>query len=245
MRSNRGYRKEFLWLPKSEAKNLRGLKAALSFTREGEAPIYAWDETDTHLVVPREFIPVGRYPSLNFEIEDRGIHSFPKVRFGTRSHLRDAVQNLAYSSLVDGGSGLLVLSCGKGKTVSALHAASALGLPTMSVVNTEDLAHQWRSRILEHTTIKPTEIGWIQGKKWDWEGKKICIAMIQTLSSRSQEIPVKLSRRYGLVVYDEVHILGAPFFNQTAGIFSGRRWGLSATWERSDGLEELYRYHLG
>lgn len=245
MRPDRGYRKDFLWLPKKSIKNLRGMKSALSFTREGEAPIYAWDETDTHLIVPREFIPVSHYPELNFEIEDRIDWDFPRVDFRATSTLRDAVQNLAFSALVDNGSGILSLSCGKGKTVIGLHAAAAVGMPTMIVVNTSDLAHQWKSRIMEHTNLREKDIGWIQGKKWDWEGKAICIAMVQTLSSRVAEIPAELSRHFGVVIYDEVHILGAPYFNLTAGIFKGIRWGLSATWERSDGLEQLYMYHLG
>tara|TARA_Y100000034_G_scaffold135542_1_gene207911 strand:+ start:1853 stop:3205 length:1353 start_codon:yes stop_codon:yes gene_type:complete len=245
MKKDRGYRKDYLWLPKSSAKNLKGLKSALSFTREGEAPIYAWDETSTHLIVPREFIPVSRYPELNFAVEDWVFDDFPRVDFRATSNLRDAVQTLAYSALVDSGSGILSLSCGKGKTVISLHAAAALGMPTMVVVNTADLAHQWKSRILEHTDISEKDVGWIQGKKWDWEDKPICIAMIQTLSSRIEEIPEGLSRRFGLVIYDEVHMLGAPYFNQTAGLFHGTRWGLSATWERSDGLEQLYMYHLG
>ena len=245
MRSDRGYRKNYLWLPKKQIKNMKGMKAALSFERDGEAPIYAWDETNTHLVVPREFVPVSDYPSLGFDVEDQVEWDFPKADFNPTSSLRNAVQTLSFSRMVDGGSGLLVLSCGQGKTVVALHAAAALGMPTMIVVNTADLAYQWKSRIMEHTTLKEDEIGWIQGKKWDWEGKPICIAMIQTLSSRVEEIPHELTKRFGVVIYDEVHILGAPFFNQTAGLFQGVRWGLSATWERSDGLEELYRYHLG
>tara|TARA_Y100000310_G_scaffold314930_1_gene364854 strand:- start:153 stop:1493 length:1341 start_codon:yes stop_codon:yes gene_type:complete len=245
MRTDRGYRRNFLWLPKSRIKNMKGMKAALSFDREGEAPIYAWEENSTHLMVPREFVPMSGYPELGFDIEDQVSWDFPRVDFNTTSTLRDAVQTLAFTGLVDGGSGLLVLSCGKGKTVIALHGAAALGMPAMVIVNTMDLAHQWKSRILEHTSIPEEDIGWIQGKKWDWEGKTICIAMIQTLCSKADEIPDELPRHYGTAIYDEVHILGAPWFNQTAGMFHGVRWGLSATWERSDGLEELYRYHLG
>ena len=245
MRSDKGYRRNSLWIPKSATKNMRGLKSALSFTREGQAPLYAWDETDTHLIVPREFIPVNKYPELSFDVEDLVDWDFPRVSFNATSELRDAVQTLAFSSLVDSGSGLLVLACGIGKTVIALHAAAAVGMPTMIIVNTEDLAYQWKSRILEHTDIPEDQIGWIQGKKWDWEGKPICISMIQTLSSKSEEIPPNLKRHFGVVVYDEVHILGAPYFNQTADMFMGIRWGLSATPERSDGLEMLYQYHLG
>jgi superfamily II DNA or RNA helicase len=245
MHPEKGYRRDFLWLPKKQITNLKGMKAALSFDRDGEAPIYAWEENNTHLIVPREFIPVGQYPSLSFQVKDLLTWDFPRANFGTRTHLRDAVQKLAFSALVDKGSGILALSCGKGKTVISLHAAAALGMPTMIIVNTSDLAHQWKSRIIEHTTIKEEDIGWIQGSKWDWQDKPICIAMVQTLSSRSDEVPIELTRHYGTVIYDEVHILGAPYFNKTAGMFHGVRWGLSATWERSDGLEELYRYHLG
>ncbi len=85
MRTDRGYRRNFLWLPKSRIKNMKGMKAALSFEREGEAPIYAWDESRTHLMVPREFVPISGYPDLGFDIEDQIDWNFPRVDFNPRS----------------------------------------------------------------------------------------------------------------------------------------------------------------
>jgi superfamily II DNA or RNA helicase len=245
MHPDKGYRNSHLWLPKSKAKNLQGLKAVLTFEREGHTPLFAWEETDTHLVVPREFIPPEKWDDLSFEMVDRVSWDFPKTEFYATSTLREPIQTLAFAAMMESGSGIVSLACGLGKTVLALHASAATGMQTMIVVNTEDLAHQWKTRILEHTDIDEEDIGWIQGSKWDWDGKPICIAMIQTLASKASDFPTEITEQYGVVIYDEVHILGAPFFNQTADMFAGLRWGLSATWERSDGMEKLYQYHMG
>jgi superfamily II DNA or RNA helicase len=240
-----GYKGSHLWLPKSSIKNLRGIKASLTFERMGQAPIFAWEESRHHLIVPRAFIPVEEYPELDFDIIDLVVGDFPRTSYHMKSRLRDEVQHLSYLALVEDGSGILELACGKGKTVIALHAAQAVGLHTVVFVNEEGLARQWKTRILEHTDLREDQIGWIQGDKWDWEGKPITIALIQTVCSRIEEIPAGLIDQTGIVIYDEVHILGAPWFSQTAGMFKGLRWGLSATWKRSDGMEELYRYHMG
>jgi superfamily II DNA or RNA helicase len=150
------------------------------------------------------------------------------------------------TALLEGGSGLLSLACGKGKTVIAIMASAKLNTPTLVIVHTKDLMDQWVERILEFTNLTLEDIGIYRGKAVDWQ-KPVCIAMIQTLAARAQaeELPDGFESHFGVVIYDEVHHLGAPYFNTTAAVGRGLRWGLTATPDREDGLDELYKYHIG
>jgi superfamily II DNA or RNA helicase len=245
---DKGYCTERLWLPLKHIQNIAGIKHALTFPMERSAPIHAWYETKTHLVVPRSFIPYERWGDLPFEMVDRAADlEFPVVSWvEPRSELRGPIQRIAYTELLEGGSGVLSLSCGKGKTVVGLHAWAATGVPCLVVVHTEQLLWQWVERIREHTNVPETQIGVFQGKKQDWE-QPICVAMIQTLAARiaSGDLPDGFEEHFGVVIYDEVHHLGAPWFNTTASVGKGVRWGLSATPERTDGLDALYKAHIG
>jgi superfamily II DNA or RNA helicase len=243
----RGYRNDYLWLPKQAISNLRGIKNMLTFPQDQEAPIYAWDETADHLVVPREFIPYSEYGTLPYQITDLTEDKFPQLPPIQLTHdLRDAAQRIGYKSLLEGGSGVLSLACGKGKTVVALHGWAAVQRPALVVVDTKDILYQWRDRILEHTNTDEEDVGLVGDGHWNWE-HPITVASIRTLARRATEfeLPDEMEDHFGLAIYDEVHILGAPFFNTTAALCSGMRWGLSATHERDDGLDALYKYHIG
>ena len=239
-----GYRSDRLWIPLKHIHNLQGTQQSLTFLMDGQADIHAWTKTEHHLCVPREYVAYERYSDMPFDIEDVTPHTFPEIVVKPTFPLRDEIQEMGKSQLVNRGSGILSLACSKGKTVISLHAWAAVGTPALIVVPTQDLAHQWISRITEHTDIKREEVGWIQGNKWDWD-KPVAVALIQTLASRANEIPEEMRKHFGVVIYDEVHRLGAPHFNKTASIGYGIRWGLSATPFRKDGLDALYRYHTG
>tara|TARA_Y100001973_G_scaffold106807_1_gene188092 strand:- start:31797 stop:33143 length:1347 start_codon:yes stop_codon:yes gene_type:complete len=241
---DKGYRSDQLWLPLKHINNLAGVKQSLTFQMDAQPDIHAWSLTESHICVPREYIPYEKYSEMPFEIENVTPHTFPEIVVKPTFTLRDEIQEIGKSHLVNRGSGILSLSCGKGKTVISLHAWTEIGTPALIVVPTQDLAHQWISRIVEHTDIRREEVGWIQGNKWDWD-KPIAVALIQTLASRSDEIPEEMRNHFGVVIYDEVHRLGAPYFNRTASLGQGIRWGLSATPFRKDGLDALYRYHTG
>lgn len=246
MRADRGYRSDYLWLPLAKLRNLAAIKNSLTFPQDQKAPIHAYHMTKNHIIVPREYIPYDQWETLDFVIEDRTPESFPRVDAYSGTKLRDAVQTTAYSSLLEHGSGILSLSCGKGKTVVSLKAWVKTGVPALVVVHTKELRNQWVERIIEHTSLTEDEVGTYQGKVEDWE-KPICVAMIQTLASRVQsgDLPEGFEDHFGVVIYDEVHHLGAPYFNTTAALGKGLRWGLSATPDRDDGLDALYQYHLG
>jgi superfamily II DNA or RNA helicase len=243
---DKGYRMEHLWLPLSKIGNLNAIRNSLTFPLEQQVPVHAYETTEDHILVPREYIPYDQWEQLDFEIEDRTLDSFPGVQVEAISTLRDDVQKDGYTSLLNSGNGILTLSCGKGKTVVSLVAWTRLKVPLLVVVHTQELMNQWRQRIVEHTTIRSEQIGTYRGKTEDWQ-KPVCIAMIQTLAARMQEeaLPDGFEKHFGVVIYDEVHHLGAPYFNTTAAVGAGLRWGLSATPERDDGLDELYQAHIG
>lgn len=248
MSPDRGYRKDWLWLPLSRVGNLQGLQNSLTYYTEGGGPpLKAWSIVGDHLVVPREYIPFERWKDMPFEIVDNTQTNFPVLEgVQTKSYLQGPVQHTSLSSMLEKGSGLLSLACGKGKTVIALHAWAKTKVPGLVVVHTIDLEEQWRERITEHTNITDAEIGRIRGDKMDWE-KPIVVGSIQTLAARveNDQLPEEMRNHFGVVLYDEVHHLGAPYFNETAAIGKGIRWGLSATPSRRDGLDMLYQYHLG
>jgi superfamily II DNA or RNA helicase len=198
--------------------------------------------------VPRAFIPFERWADLPFNIEDVSLETFPQVEGVELTFpLYAGAQENSYVAMLEGGSGVLSLACGKGKTVVALHAWAATQVPGLIVVHTRDLMEQWIDRICEHTNIERDEIGVYQGKSTKSWDKIITVAMIQTLVARvkSGDIPEGFEEHFGVFIFDEVHHLGAPGFNTAAPLGRGTRWGLSATPDRSDGLEKLYQYHLG
>ncbi|HSG27419.1 MAG TPA: DEAD/DEAH box helicase family protein, partial [Candidatus Krumholzibacterium sp.] len=223
------------------------IRNALTFPISGGTSIIsALEETDTHYVVPREYIPFSEWSDLDFPIEDRTFSNFPKVKVRCSASPRDVIQREAHQALLEHGNGVLALACGKGKTVVSIMAWCDLETPALIVVHTRDLMKQWKERILEFTSLKEEDIGIYQGQKEDWQ-KPVCIAMLKTLALRSREfsLPDGFQEHFGVVIYDEVHNIGAPFFHDCASVGRGLRWGLSATHEREDGLDALYKYHLG
>ena len=243
-----GYRSDHLYLPKEKLTGIMvgTMKRSLTFQKPDGVQIKAWAENDTHLRVPREHLMPLDILHLPFEIEDESPMSFPKVSVTLTYDLRDSVQHISKDALLNGGNGVLSLSCGKGKTVIALHAWAGLGVPAVVIVPTKDLAYQWKSRIEEHTSIPEEDIGWLSGppSEWVWE-KPICISTIHALAAAADDVPEHIRKHWGVAIFDEVHRLGAPYFNRAAAVCVGRRWGLSATPFRKDGMDVLYQSHIG
>jgi superfamily II DNA or RNA helicase len=201
-----------------------------------------WDETGSHLIVPREFIPPSKYHNFRFPFVDLTPLHYPLTRIDDRIVFRDGDQKEAFDVLISSHSGTLNLACGRGKTVLALKLAAQLGVPTLIVVNTSLLMEQWLEEIEEHLGVK--DVGIVQGDASDWE-HPIALAMVHTLSLRRGEWSMKFRRHFGLVIYDEGHHMSAPVFVQSADLFFGRRFSLTATASRLDGLESIYQSHLG
>jgi len=128
-------------------------------------------------------------------------------------------------------------------TVMALAAIAEVGTTTLILVHKEFLMNQWVERIREFLGY---EAGIIRGDRWDWEGKKIVVGMLQTFHSRRDEIPEELLQYFGLVVSDEVHRVAAETWQSVVTMFPAkRRWGLTATVKRTDNLQSVFLSHIG
>lgn len=138
-----------------------------------------------------------------------------------------------------GGSGVVVLPCGAGKTIVGALAMTLAQATTLILVTNTVAARQWRDELLRRTTLTPDEIGEYSGARK--EIRPVTIATYQVMTTKRQGLYPHLevfdTRDWGLIIYDEVHLLPAPIFRFTADIQSRRRLGLTATLVREDGRE--------
>ncbi len=139
----------------------------------------------------------------------------------------------------EGGSGVVVLPCGAGKTIVGAAAMSTAKTNTLILVTNTVSARQWKAELLKRTTLTEEEIGEYSGSLK--EVKPVTIATYQILTTKRKGEYAHLSllnaNDWGLIVYDEVHLLPAPIFKMTADLQARRRLGLTATLVREDGKE--------
>ena len=138
-----------------------------------------------------------------------------------------------------GGSGVVVLPCGAGKTIVGAAAMAHAKATTLILVTNTVAARQWRDELLRRTSLNEDEIGEYSGSKK--EIRPVTIATYQVMTKKKNGVYAHLdlfdSYDWGLIIYDEVHLLPAPIFRFTADIQSRRRLGLTATLVREDGME--------
>ncbi|RUQ99035.1 DNA repair helicase XPB [Labedella endophytica] len=148
-------------------------------------------------------------------------------------------QSKAVSSFFDGGSGVVVLPCGAGKTIVGAGAMATAATTTLILVTNTVSARQWRDELLRRTSLTAEEIGEYSGESK--EVKPVTIATYQILTAKRKgeyaHLALLDALDWGLVIYDEVHLLPAPVFKLTAELQARRRLGLTATLVREDGRE--------
>lgn len=148
-------------------------------------------------------------------------------------------QRLSAEGFWHGGSGVVVLPCGAGKTIVGAVAMSMAKATTLILVTNTVAARQWRDELLRKTSLTEDEIGEYSGAKK--EIRPVTIATYQVMTTRKKGLYAHLdlfdAQDWGLIIYDEVHLLPAPIFRFTADIQSRRRLGLTATLVREDGME--------
>ncbi len=153
-------------------------------------------------------------------------------------HMRE-YQQQAVDGFLAGGSGVVVLPCGSGKTIVGAAAMADLAATTLILVTNTVAARQWKAELLRRTTLTEEEIGEYSGARK--EIRPVTIATYQVLTTRRNGHYTHLdlfdARDWGLIIYDEVHLLPAPVFRFTADIQARRRLGLTATLIREDGRE--------
>lgn len=162
--------------------------------------------------------------------------------FALRDYQIDAVHAFHAGGSVYGGSGVLVLPCGAGKTVIGLAALAQLQTEALILTTNGTSVRQWIREIIDKMDVAITDVGEYTGDRK--EVRPITVATYQILTYRSNKadtyphLQLFNERNWGLIIYDEVHLLPAPVFRITANIQAKRRLGLTATLIREDGREE-------
>jgi DNA excision repair protein ERCC-3 len=148
-------------------------------------------------------------------------------------------QEQAVDGFWHGGSGVVVLPCGAGKTIVGAAAMARARSTTLILVTNTVSARQWKQELLRRTSLTEDEIGEYSGARK--EIRPVTIATYQVMTTRRKGAYTHLelfdARDWGLVIYDEVHLLPAPIFRMTADLQARRRLGLTATLVREDGRE--------
>jgi DNA excision repair protein ERCC-3 len=151
-----------------------------------------------------------------------------------RPYQKEAVEGFWH-----GGSGVIVLPCGAGKTIVGAAAMARASATTLVLVTNTVAARQWRDELLKRTSLTEDEIGEYSGSRK--EIRPVTIATYQVMTTKRKGLYAHLelfdARDWGLIVYDEVHLLPAPIFRMTADLQARRRLGLTATLIREDGRE--------
>jgi DNA excision repair protein ERCC-3 len=192
---------------------------------------------------------------IGYPVEDRGgyLDGDPlQVRLRTRTladrpfalrpYQVNAAQAFYAGGTVLGGSGVVVLPCGAGKTVVGMGVMNLVGTKTLILTTNTVAVRQWRDELLDKTELRAEQVG-------EYTGDEKCVAPVtittyqmltwrRTRTGEFEHFRLFSRENWGLVVYDEVHLLPAPIFRVTADLQARRRLGLTATLVREDGKED-------
>ncbi|WP_127842866.1 DNA repair helicase XPB [Actinomyces wuliandei] len=189
-----------------------------------------WPAEDLAGYVDGEAHPLSLRESSQEEVDARAPGAFR-----LRPYQREAVE-----AFWSGGSGVVVLPCGAGKTLVGAAAMARSSTTTLVLVTNAVSARQWKGELVRFTSLEEDEIGEYSGARK--QVRPVTVATYQVLTTRRKGVYPHLdlldSHDWGLIVYDEVHLLPAPVFRMTADLQARRRLGLTATLVREDGREE-------
>jgi len=169
-------------------------------------------------------------------------HSLTDEPFCLRRYQQEAAEIFHAAGAARGGSGVIVLPCGAGKTIVGLACMARLQTSTLILTTSVTATRQWIGEILDKTTLDEDRVGQYDGSRKDVLPVTVATYNIMTWRA-SKDAPFKHlelfdQRDWGLIIYDEVHLLPAPVFQVTAGLQARRRLGLTATLVREDGRED-------
>ncbi|MFW6062337.1 MAG: DNA repair helicase XPB [Planctomycetota bacterium] len=176
---------------------------------------------------------------VGISLRDQTLRGEP---FALRDYQQQAVRAFHAGGALRGGSGVVVLPCGAGKTVVGLGCMQAVGQSTLILTTSTTAVRQWREELLDKTTLTEADIGEYTGQIK--QVRPVTVTTYQMLTWRQSReggfphLALFDRRRWGLIVYDEVHLLPAPVFQVTADLQARRRLGLTATLIREDGRED-------
>ncbi|QOY34349.1 DNA repair helicase XPB [Anaerobacillus isosaccharinicus] len=159
-----------------------------------------------------------------------------------RPYQKEAIKEFHKNGKTMGGNGIVVMPCGSGKTIVGLGIMEKVKEEVLIITSSETSMKQWQREIAEKTTVPLENVGLYSSSLK--EVKPITIASYQMMIYRDHNtkqfihLPLFNERNWGLIIYDEVHLLPAPIFKTTAGIQGKKRLGLTATLVREDGKQE-------
>ena len=162
--------------------------------------------------------------------------------FVLRPYQRGAAEVFHAGGAARGGSGVIVLPCGSGKTMVGMAVMAALQTATLILCPSTVAARQWISELIDKTTLTEDQIGEYSGL--EKQVRPVTISTYQIITHRrrrTDDFPhfaLFDQEAWGLIIYDEVHLLPAPVFRITAELQARRRLGLTATLVREDGHEK-------
>lgn len=162
--------------------------------------------------------------------------------FALRDYQKEAVEAFHQKGKDTGGSGVIVLPCGAGKTIIGLAVIASVSNHTLIITTNNISVKQWQNEILHKTTVLKEDVGEYTGSNKDI--KPITVTTYQMITHRKssdaemEHLKIFTERKWGLIVYDEAHTLPAPVFSITAFIQAKRRLGMTATLVREDGRED-------
>jgi len=158
-----------------------------------------------------------------------------------RPYQLEAVDIFHANGTEEGGSGVIVMPCGAGKTIVGIGVMERVRMHTLILTTNTTALKQWKREIVERTNLSEEQVGEYSGEKKDIQ--PVTVATYQILTyRRSRSDPFKYfaifdSSNWGLIIYDEVHLLPAPVFRAVSSLQAKRRLGLTATLVREDGNE--------
>ena len=177
--------------------------------------------------------------ALSFSLRDTTLGGEP---FGLRPYQQDAADAFHASGSDRGGSGVIALPCGAGKTIVGMACMAALQSSTLILTTSVTAVRQWMRELLDKTTLREYQVAEYSGLVKDVQPVTVSTYQIMTWRGRTDSDFPHLAlfdrRNWGLIIYDEVHLLPAPIFRITAGLQARRRLGLTATLVREDGRED-------
>ncbi|HSR52182.1 MAG TPA: DNA repair helicase XPB [Acidobacteriota bacterium] len=163
--------------------------------------------------------------------------------FSLRDYQRRAVRSFYARGEAEGGSGVVVLPCGAGKTIVAMGVMAELQCSTLILTTGITASRQWMREILDKTSLEEHQIGEYSGHNKEVRPVTVATYNIMTYRRSGEDgeflhLDLFDRRNWGLIIYDEVHLLPAPVFQVTASLQARRRLGLTATLVREDGRED-------
>lgn len=186
----------------------------------------------------KDDVPLSEGEPLNINLRTTTLHGKP---FNIRHYQKEAASALVGNKGPGTGFGTIVLPCGAGKTIVGMTVMDLLKTNTLIITTNISAVHQWIEELLDKTDLKQEQIAEYTGENKTI--KPVTVATYQILTWRPDKegpyphFSLFRQNNWGLIIYDEVHMLPAPVFRVTAEIQAIRRVGLTATLVREDGLE--------